>query len=167
MLDYDDERNRMFHLYWFLGFPSKRGCGLWNPRKFCVLNDPENSLEPESDKLVDNYYFRCLPWKKLITQPFRVAMTSQSATKNVTIVVSSTVNWYWFTNIFVAIFLGVKMNENWLWNRVGKERRRTKHFEDWRDYYLPTKSRYTQWAKITRKISFWILSGQRFFAKLS
>ena len=26
-----------------------------------VSNDPENSLEPESDKLVDNYYFRCLP----------------------------------------------------------------------------------------------------------
>ena len=29
--------------------------------------------------------------------------------------VSSTENWYWFTNNFVAFF-GTKMNENWLWS---------------------------------------------------
>ena len=65
----------------------KRGCAAFTTTASIFLlswsqlsNHPENSLEPELDKLLDNYYFGSYLEKK-ITQPLRVSNDSSILSK--------------------------------------------------------------------------------------
>ena len=126
----------------------KRGCAAFTTTASIFLlswsqlsNHPENSLEPELDKLLDNYYFGSY-LEKNSRNLYALAMTCLFCPKCDK---KCIVNWKLI--LIYKQFCGIFWYKNeWklvveLENGAELRQRRTKHFEDWRDYYLPTKSR--------------------------